>query len=1308
MPKAKTKRIHGVFTGADLSNPEKEAQVQKYINSEHFTPQEYRDLLSNAFNSSEDNHESAITKFYSALKGHQHDTPANNDKIYDALAEKLKNTNKDDDYWDKRNAENAIEYLKLSPEKISKIIKEHGAKSKRADVDNKVDLSHITKQPLFNSQHLDQILDNPQATISNQMVNHPAMTKNLFDKLLQSKNYESEKLPGSITNSQHLDENAAAKLLARSHSLSSSDLNGLLDKLPPERRKAYVEAKLGMLGGQPEKSPEDIYNPGDMDSEEAAKWNNWTNGKHYDKKMMQSLAASRHLTPEAIEHIKHHGDFDSKYNLFQNSEVDPKHATEMLSHWDNDDDGKGYALDDFRDRVRDENEDDKWERYSEEAREDAAENYPWKSFISDNYNDDELSNAYFDKSKEDWKKEHLADKYDWNGPNPEYKDGQQNLDPNEEQEPPTIDYANHSNSIGIEDHPEYAKRDAEADKAWQEAIDNEQTPDQLYENYDESINDDVSQRTHDLFENDLENATSQEDWLPNHVVKAIKQPWSKNSTDVTPEQLDQGLKHPLGMVRKEAAKHPNLPPELISKVLADNNNDNYSEEAQEDVMRHNNVRPEHISQVIANPNASKTLKELAIKNPNANAEHLHGALDQAIAKDNDSDIETILDHPNANEEHARKALAATKDSNDTDRYTAKKIFDNKFKLTPDDIQNALSGDNDKLKAEAISHHAATRPQVDSLANHPNEDVREAVQSVYANRFPKNENQVNVKLGTHPLRQLRDYVAANGGQMKKQDFKAAGVNTNAIDKLFGPKGTITSQDIQNHIDAMPATTYNSSIADWEGAQRHSDKKQNVFQMNYTEDQLQQMQKAGVLGTFRKLQEHTFSSGHPVKKNTLGWVRFTGNPGEGFHVDEVQTDLGQSLIKKAAQQAKEAVRTGAITPEQAADAMERAKDNFPEDHLNKIQEIAFNGRHPSEVIHEAFKEHMRNKGLGDTPIHIWQPESKAPISGQQQSIKVHPNRVIEEIDALKEGQGGQGGKAILRWGQKNKIVPSNNKEVTPGHLDQLKEAYTKFHNDYAASHGGEHPDLEVPLPVHMQEGYGKIPKAMKYQEGHYGELPTQDNPEFKGKPTYKDIIRKAEPAPSPISDATKAQLAQTLQNLDQNKMLIEQLRSQAPDVYNAISEIIQSLMTTMKEAQINPDELQAPEQDPNAQPGQEQQAPAQQQQGQAPQISAPKDKPITHGKKVYAPGSERTYGPGNEKIKKPDGSWQSLSTMNDPDEGSQGQPLQQSEKIRPLKELQQDHDELEEKMSHTGNREEDHHDLQALKFQIANHPDNKKKK
>lgn len=124
-----------------------------------------------------------------------------------------------------------------------------------------------------------------------------------------------------------------------------------------------------------------------------------------------------------------------------------------------------------------------------------------------------------------------------------------------------------------------------------------------------------------------------------------------------------------------------------------------------------------------------------------------------------------------------------------------------------------------------------------------------------------------------------------------------------------------------------------------------------------------------------------------------------------MDEVQSDFGQSFGKQVAAQAhQEAVNNieggtygygpdeGAhITPdspqeykdryvvEHVARARAEAEKKWPEAHQQKINEILFGGRHPNEVLHEAFHEHMRQRGHVGTPISTWTPESKAPQSG-----------------------------------------------------------------------------------------------------------------------------------------------------------------------------------------------------------------------------------------------------------------------------------------------------------------------------------------
>jgi|GEM_PF-4065209 len=174
---------------------------------------------------------------------------------------------------------------------------------------------------------------------------------------------------------------------------------------------------------------------------------------------------------------------------------------------------------------------------------------------------------------------------------------------------------------------------------------------------------------------------------------------------------------------------------------------------------------------------------------------------------------------------------------------------------------------------------------------------------------------------------------------------------------------------------------------------------------------------------------------------------------------------------------------------------------------------------KILHESFKEYMRGKGFEKTPIHIWQPESKAPISGMSLSTKISPSDAKSLIEDAKKGRIGIGGRALITWGQKNKLAPAFFKDITHEHLDEIANKYNNFANTHREQHSTD-PELPVQLPVHMVEGYGKIPKAMGYKESFYGKLPTQTAGQFKADPetnkpaaaTYEDVIRKTEEQPA----------------------------------------------------------------------------------------------------------------------------------------------------------------------------------------------------
>jgi hypothetical protein len=132
---------------------------------------------------------------------------------------------------------------------------------------------------------------------------------------------------------------------------------------------------------------------------------------------------------------------------------------------------------------------------------------------------------------------------------------------------------------------------------------------------------------------------------------------------------------------------------------------------------------------------------------------------------------------------------------------------------------------------------------------------------------------------------------------------------------------------------------------------------------------------VWDTFKKLNATAQESSHPSTPHTIGWVRHTGDQ-NGVQIDEVQSDLGSDLGKAARAQA-----AAAGVSEDEAQA--HADSEYPPEHVNKIREILFGNKHPSAVLHEAFRQHLRNKGWHETPIHVHDTETKMPLAQQDPS-------------------------------------------------------------------------------------------------------------------------------------------------------------------------------------------------------------------------------------------------------------------------------------------------------------------------------------
>jgi hypothetical protein len=378
-----------------------------------------------------------------------------------------------------------------------------------------------------------------------------------------------------------------------------------------------------------------------------------------------------------------------------------------------------------------------------------------------------------------------------------------------------------------------------------------------------------------------------------------------------------------------------------------------------------------------------------------------------------------------------------------------------------------------------------------LSAHQNPNVNASARARLGPTNPDaiHKERVAIRFDTGKLRALRDIILESGSDsvpanklppmewevpvrdemgnvVKRKVMKRSGKEMKEVEEIVkrplpvrDAKGNISASMIQSYIDTLPAIEFNVSHGKagkaapetvpgtltpapsdlWTGGQRHNEDYSKVFQLNITNNHVQKMRAKGSWQTYRNQAQAVHSTGHPVRpeQTTIGWIRYTGTPQEGIHIDEIQSDFGQSFVRRAVAEAKEraekeAIARGLTNTYDGKDEYNKfvedyvkqirsmAESKWPDEHNKHIAETVFGGRHSNEVIHEAFHQYLRDRGFHGAKIAIFTPESKAPLSG----------------------------------------------------MTKDKE-----------------------LPAHMKHTYGEVPKKMGYKPSTYGKLPTQNGEDSK---------------------------------------------------------------------------------------------------------------------------------------------------------------------------------------------------------------------
>jgi hypothetical protein len=448
----------------------------------------------------------------------------------------------------------------------------------------------------------------------------------------------------------------------------------------------------------------------------------------------------------------------------------------------------------------------------------------------------------------------------------------------------------------------------------------------------------------------------------------------KNFNHINDEDKKGGTKE----IHNVLVHNPNLDPKIADEIISDPNYVSNGENTSADIdIPFAGLKQEHFDKML----------DLASKN--------HYQNHDSASMDNAMDI--VANHSN-NPDTIRKAFEMAKDG---DEFERNKYLFEKNPSTPVDVLEKL--DTKGARSRLADSYPDKLYEEDSEYGGPPDSIRMPGDLEHKQHF----GSVDTKQGLSKMRAFRDRILEKdptNGQISPKEL-GQGPFEGGWKPVQEKNGNISAKKIQELIDKTPSAKYNFSHQLWGGdaMQTHSNHNQKVFKLNVTDDHVNQMKQAGVYGTYSELTRYSNESRHPVDKNHgIGWIRYEhhqpkadlpgkelkgkkkhstiiGTP-EAIHVDEIQTDMGPNTIAQLKQDPEQAKSRGVDV-----------------DHLDKIQSILFGNHHPSEVLMEAFKQHKRDLGLHDVPIHMLHAKTKAPISGMKpdEALPAHMKFTYEQM-------------------------------------------------------------------------------------------------------------------------------------------------------------------------------------------------------------------------------------------------------------------------------------------------------------------------
>lgn len=348
------------------------------------------------------------------------------------------------------------------------------------------------------------------------------------------------------------------------------------------------------------------------------------------------------------------------------------------------------------------------------------------------------------------------------------------------------------------------------------------------------------------------------------------------------------------------------------------------------------------------------------------------------------------------------------------------------RLFQEDLDNALESKEFMPKhiQEHVPHFkdAAERQRVKeerarmSLTERQDAEAKEFLDPVMPNR----ENSFEYGQGQHHHEMVKDYADANGGKI---DIGAMNkMHPNLKDKwkeVFGDKGKLSSDEIQQKIDAIPKTKYNISYGKWDKhkMQNANGQDEAVIRLDHSDDSMKDIDAdPETRRVFDKINEAAQRSGHPTNPKSIAWMRLDPTNKKHWFMDELQSDFESS----------------------ARDYLEANGHGDLAKHVDKINEHHANWR-------EALMNHVIKtaKKHGVEALSTHSDESKAAHTGADKVHSVYQNsyRKVPRALGFKPADA-----ETLPLSEKGKEIFNKGRDT--GDVDERVEAHREAMKHHAA--------------------------------------------------------------------------------------------------------------------------------------------------------------------------------------------------------------------------------------------------------------------